>query len=130
MGEYSQDLRERILKAVKEGAGDIETAKRYGVHRNTVWKYRKRWEENGEHSARKRGGKKPAKLAGQDQSLRQWTEENVNITTSELAAKCGEELGIKVAANTVWRRLKLLKLSHKKKSSGSRTRSPRRKGRP
>jgi len=126
MGTYSQDLRDRILRAIEEGAGDQEVAKRYGVHRCTVWRYRTRYQESGESEARKQGGRRVAKLAGHEEVLRQWTEKNVNITLVQLAAKCREKLGIKLAPNTVWRRLKALGLSHKKKSAGGGAKPARR----
>lgn len=126
MGAYSADLRERILRAIEGGASDQEAAKRYGVHRNTVWKYRKRYEESGERLARQAGGKKPSKLAGHDEALRRWMEQENGPTIAELHAKCREELGIEVVPSTIWYRLKSLGLSHKKKSAGGRTKPPRR----
>ncbi len=126
MGTYSQDLRERILGVIEEGASDQEAAKRYGVHRCTVWRYRRRYEESGERTARKQGGCRVAKLAGQDKTLRRWTEQNVNITLAQLVTKCREKLGIELAPNTVWRRLKALGLSHKKKSAGGGAKPARR----
>jgi transposase len=118
MGAYSQDLRERVLKAIEAGASDIEAGKRYGVHRNTVWRYRRRWEEDGERKARSAGGQRPSQFEGHDQTLRRWAQGG-NITLGEMAVKCREELGIEVVPQTIWHRLQKLGLSHKKKSAGS-----------
>ena len=117
MGAYSQDLRERVLKAVERGASDIEAAKRYGVHRETVRRYRRRWEQTGERKARAAGGRKRSRFAGHDETLLRWAQQ-LDLTLVELAAKCREELGIEVAYTTVWQRLRRLGLSHKKKPAG------------
>ncbi len=119
MGAYSQDLRERVLKAIEAGASDIEAAQRYGVHRNTVWRYRRRWEQGGERKARAAGGQRPSRFEGHDQVLRRWVQ-GANITLAELAVRCREELGIEVVPQTIWHRLQKLGLSHKKKPAGGR----------
>ncbi len=118
MGAYSQDLRERILKGLSEGGSTEEVAKRYGVHRSTAWRFWRRYEQEGERTARQAGGRRPIKLAGHEEWLRRWTQKKGDITLAELQAKCREELGLRLSQTTIWNRLGKLGLSHKKKSAG------------
>jgi transposase len=126
MRAYSPDLRERIILGRKSGQSAAELAKQFKVCKRSVERFWERYQKNGELSARKRGGRRPAKLLGQDKHLRQWTEKNNGITLAELAVKCREHLGIKVVLTTISNRLKRLGLSHKKKSTGSRAKPARR----
>jgi len=126
MGEYSGDLRERIVDGRRAGRSAAEVAKQFAVCKRTVERYWERYSGSGELAARKRGGRKPSKLAGHDTRLRQWAQEKPGITLAELAGKCREELGIRVVIQTISNRLRKLGLSHKKKSTGGRARPGRR----
>jgi len=125
MGAYGVDLRERVLRAMEAGASVEEAAKRYGVHRSTAWRYRKRQEETGERKARPSGGRRPSRFEGHDAVLLRWAN-NQSTTLAELVVKCREELGIRAVPQTILNRLRKLGMSHKKKPSGVGTKSARR----
>jgi len=126
MRPFSEDLRERIIAGRKENRSAAELSERFGVCKRTVERYWERYQKEGKALARKIGGQRPPKLGGHDAHLRRWTQENKSITLAELARKCEQELGIEVVQQTIWNRLQRLGLSHKKKSTGSRTKPTRR----
>lgn len=50
----SNDLRERLIKAVAEGATRRAAAERFGVAPSTAVKWMQRWRETGPSAARRR----------------------------------------------------------------------------
>ena len=78
MSAYSLDLREKIVESVKKGVSKTETARRFGVDRATVKRYRKQLDERGTLEPRKAPGKRPkldekaTKLLAKDLEERPW----------------------------------------------------------
>ena len=63
MQAYSQDLRERILRALARGERLTEIALRFEVSRIWVYQVRKRVEQTGERSSFQVGGYRQSRLA-------------------------------------------------------------------
>jgi len=53
---YSQDLRERVVEAVDEGATRLEAAERFGVSVSSAVRWHQAWRETGTFEARPCGG--------------------------------------------------------------------------
>jgi transposase len=56
MQAYSQDLRDRVLRALERGEGPTEIARRFEVSRIWVYQVRDRWQKTGERCSLPIGG--------------------------------------------------------------------------
>jgi transposase len=86
MKTYSNDLRERVVRACDEKVGTRkEIAKLFGVSTAWIRRLLQRRRESGDFSARRRGGCKPPKFVGQElEQLRMWVSQQPDITLEEL----------------------------------------------
>ena len=114
------ELRTRVVAFVDEGNGHREAARHFRVSPifvNTLIKLRR---ETGSLAPRPQGnGGGHGKLAG----VTRWIETRVaakgEITLDELVAELAESHGIAVHRGTVWRVLRGLGLTHKKRPAGA-----------
>jgi transposase len=109
------DLRVRVLAASDEGMGTAEVAETFLVSPAWVRRLKQRRRQTGEVAPRRPSRAGPA-LALEDHlsRLRALVHEHPDRT----AAQYRDLLGLPVAAITVWRALKRLGLTFKKRSSG------------
>lgn len=86
MKTYSNDLRERVVRACDEEVGTRkEIAKLFGVSTAWIRRLLQRRRESGDFSPRQRGGRKPPKFVGQKlEQLRMWVIRQPDITLQEL----------------------------------------------
>jgi|MudIll2142460700_1097286.scaffolds.fasta_scaffold66450_4 transposase len=111
MRAYSLDLRERVLTDCDRGQGTTAVATKYGVSPAWVRRLKQRRRETGEIGPRKLGQPKGGRLAAHRERLRALNAERPDATLVELRAA----LGVPVSIWTIWRALRDLKLSFKKK---------------
>ena len=109
---YSQDLRDRVLSA--SGSASV-VGERFGVSRSYVVKARERRDRHGQTSAHPQRSQTPAKLAGHDTALRARLEAGPDATLAEHVEWAGDELGVCVSIKTMWKRLRQLGLTLKKR---------------
>jgi len=64
MRAYSQDLRERVLRALERGDRPAEIARRFEVSRVWVYQVRDRWQQDGSRSSLRIGGHRRSCLPG------------------------------------------------------------------
>jgi transposase len=113
MRAYSMDLRQRVLADCGKGMATLEVATKYSVSTAWVRRLKQRLRTTGQVEPRKgRPGRKPA-LAGQHDRLRQAVADQPDLTAREYR----DRLGLCCAVVTVWRCLRRLGLTFKKKSS-------------
>lgn len=113
---YSQDLRERVMAAVDSGTGAYAAASLFQVSVSYIYKALGRRKRTGETSARPwAGGPKP-KLAIYDEVLCARVMSKPDATLAELQAWLAAEHSLKVSIGCVWKRLRDLGLTLKKKS--------------
>ena len=67
MQAYSQDLRDRVLRALARGEGPSEIARRFEVSRFWVYQVRDREQETGVRSSFQIGGHRRSRLAEAEQ---------------------------------------------------------------
>jgi transposase len=121
MKPYSMDLRQRVLQDCDAGLTTQQVAYKYRVSTAWVRRLKQRRRLSGDIAPRAaRHGPKPSWDAYADR-LRQAIRHRPDATLAELR----DQLGLSVALSTLWRAVKALGLSVKKKSSAPPSRTAR-----
>lgn len=112
MKTYSNDLRERVVRACDEKVGTRkQIAKLFGVSTAWIRRLLQRRRESADFSARRRGGRKPPKFVGQKlEQLRTWVIQQPDITLQELL----DRSEVNASTMAVHRALKRLGCTRKK----------------
>jgi transposase len=126
MQPYSQDLRDRVLRALERGDRPTEIARRFEVSRVWVYQVRDRVKETGQRGSRAIGGYRRSRLAGLEQELRSWIGTAPDLTLVELQQRLAEQ-GVAIKIGALWHQLDKWNLTFKKNSERQRTRT---RGRP
>jgi len=126
MQAYSQDLRDRVLRALERGDRPSAIAERYEVSRKYVYDVKQRLEGEGERTSHRIGGHRVSQLAGWEQAIRAWIKEQPDLTLEELSARLQHHAQIKVCPATIWHQLNRWGLSFKKNPARQRARAARR----
>jgi transposase len=114
MNAYSEDLRKKIVEALRRGATKTEAARAFGVSRSSVKRYAKLANEGRPLAPKRRPGLKP-KLDGAARNLLEAdVEERPCATLSERREYVRGAAGVSVSQSTVSRMLKRLRFSRKK----------------
>jgi transposase len=111
MQAYSMDLRVQVMEDVDAGLGTKAAAEKYRVSPDSVHKLKRFRRQTGSFAARQQRVSHATKLDHQLPRLEQLVRERPDATLKELR----EALGVQVALGTVWRALKRLQLTFKKK---------------
>ena len=122
MRAYSVDLRQRVLAACDDGMGTAEAAETFAVSPAWVRRIKQRRRDGGELGPRprRRAGPVPI-LAAHRGRLAELARAAPDLTPAEYR----DRLGVAAAPVTVWRALRALGLTFKKKSSGPPSRTAR-----
>jgi transposase len=126
---YSNDLRARVIEAVADGATRAEAAERHDVSLSSVGRFLRLERETGSVRPAKFGGYKPYALAAHEERVRQLVAEQPDITLAELKAKLAKQK-VAVGQTSVFRFLRHLKLTFKKKRTRRRAGPAGRRRRP
>lgn len=108
---YSLDLRKRILADCDHGDATKVVATRYRVSTAWVRRLKQRRRESGEITPRKPKRIRGGKLAAHHEQIKLLNQQKPDRTLTELR----DALGLDVSIWTVWRTLRELKISFKKK---------------
>src|SRR5271167_4530388 len=84
MQSYSQDLRERVLRALDRGDRPTEIARRFEVSRIWVYQVRGREQETGVRTSLPIGGHRRSRLVEMEPVLRAWIAAQPDLTLAEL----------------------------------------------
>src|SRR6186713_41711 len=123
---YSNDLRERVVKAVtKGGLSRHQAAAQFGVAISTAINWVRRFRATGSVEPDQVGGYRPKKIAGPHRDWLLQRCRKADFTLRGLVAELAER-GLKVDYRTVWEFVHAEKLSHKKDADCGRTGPPRR----
>ena len=101
---YSQDLRERVLRALERGDRPHDIARRFEVSRVWVYNVRRRVETHGERKAHRIGGHRRSQLAHMEGLLRAWIAAEPELTLSELQERLMDQ-GLSIKIGTLWHQL-------------------------
>jgi transposase len=114
MNPYSEDLRKKIVEALRRGMTKSEAARTFGVSRSSVKRYAKLADEGRSLAPKKRPGSKPK----MDERTRKLLEADLQERPAATLSERGEFLrrvaGVSVSDSTVSRMLRRLGWSRKK----------------
>jgi transposase len=113
MDAYSQDLRDRVLRALERGDRPTAIADRFEVSRVWVYQVRNRLTQTGQRGSLPIGGHRRSRLAGMEPTLRAWLKETGDLTLAELCARLAAH-GIAIKVPALWHQLDKWKLTLKK----------------
>ena len=116
MQAYSQDLRERVLRALDRGERPAEIALRFEVSRVWVYHVRGRVEKTGERSSLRIGGGRRSLLVEKEATLRLWIAAEPDLTLSELQQRLMQQ-GVSIKIGALWHQLNKWSLTLKKNSA-------------
>ena len=116
MEAYSLDLRERVVRAVDEGASRVEVARQFSVSNALIGKLLRQRRSTGSLAPRPHaGGTAPAPGGPALAALRALVEADPDATLAELCGRLARESGVRVGVNGVCRALRWLGLPLKKR---------------
>jgi transposase len=127
MAAYSQDLRDRVLRALARGDGVTATAQRFEVSVRWVDEVKRRLRMHGERESRPVGGYRRSRVAGLESQLRAWITAEPDLTLAQLCARLADQ-GVTMQPSALWHQLDHWKLTYKKNSTRQRARTRRRAG--
>lgn len=107
---YSQDLRNRVLRAVERGERPTAIADRFEVSRGWVYQVRNRLTQTGRRSSLPIGGHRRSRLAGMELTLRAWLKETGDLTLAELCTRLAAH-GIAINVPALWHQLNTWQLT-------------------
>ncbi len=114
MNAYSEDLRKKIVEALRRGATKSEAARTFGVSRSSVKRYAKLAEEGRPLAPKKRPGSKLKVDQSATKLLEADVERRPAATLSERREFLQKAAGVGVSDSTVSRMLRRLGWSRKK----------------
>ncbi len=121
MQTYSQDLRDRVLRALERGEGPTEIARRFEVSRQWVYLVDARFQSDGARSGLQRGGYRKSRVADMEPTIRQWLKMEPGLTLAQLCERL-EQHDIVIKAPALWHQMNKWGLSLKKNPARQRAR--------
>src|SRR6185437_3704063 len=119
---YSQDLRDRVLRALDRGDRPSEIARRFEVSRMWVYQVRDRLQETGQRGSFQIGGHRRSQLEEFETTLRSWTSLELGLTLSERHERLVQQ-GVSIKNGALWLQSKRWTLRFSKISARERTSS-------
>jgi transposase len=124
---YSEDLRRRVVEGIESGMTYEEVADACGISISSVSRFLTRWRRSGSVSAKKFGGYKRHALEPYKDWIVRWVTAQPDLTLSELETRLAER-NVVVSQTAIFRYLRHLGFTFKKKPARIRTRPARRRG--
>ena len=115
MKAYSQDLRERVLRAVDQGYQRDDIIKLFGVSRATIKRYLKQRRETGAVNVKPIPGRPPKKFAPLQAHLVAQLEAHPDATLEAHCQMWQEQQGVAVSTSTMSRAIKRVGWTRKKR---------------
>jgi transposase len=122
MNAYSEDLRKKIVEALRRGATKSEAARSFGVSPSSVKRYAKLAEQGRSLAPKKRPGSKPKMDETARRLLEADLEERPSATLPGRRKFLRRMVGLSVSESTVSRMLRRLGWSRKKIAGSGRAR--------
>jgi len=122
MQSYSQDLRDRVLRALERGDRPTEIAARFEVSREWVYDVKHRFEKEGLRHCLPVGGYRVSRVADKEALIRGWIKERADLTLAEISERL-LECGVAIKTTALWHQLDKWGLSFKKNAARQRARA-------
>ena len=116
MGPYPIALRERVVRAVDNGASAPEAAKRFEVGEATVKRWVRRRREQGSLAPTVRRGRAPV-LDEHAEWLAELRAAEPELSCQAVVDRLAQEKGLRVHETTLWYWLQRNAITHKKRHS-------------
>ncbi len=114
MNAYSEDLRKKIVEALRQGAGKSETARAFGVGLSSVKRYAKLYDAGRPLAPKKRPGSRPKIDEDAKRMLEADLRERPTATLEQRREFLGRVARVWVSRATLSRMLKRMGFSRKK----------------
>jgi transposase len=114
MNAYSEDLREKIIEALRRGMGKSEAARTFSVSLSSVKRYAKMDEEGRSLAPKKRPGSKPKIDERSSKLLEEDLKERPFITLQQRCEYLRTIASLEVSRSTVCRAIKRMNATRKK----------------
>ncbi len=114
MNAYSEDLRKKIVEALRRGAGKSETARTFGVSLSSVKRYAKLDDEGRPLAPKKRPGSRPKIGEDTERLLEADLQRRPTATLEERREFLGRVARVSLSTATLSRMLKRMGFSRKK----------------
>jgi transposase len=114
MNAYSEDLREKIVEALRRGMGKSEAARTFSVSLSSVKRYAKLTEEGRSLAPKKRPGSKPKLDERSRKLLEEDIEERPFVTLQQRCEYLRVMASVEVSRSTVCRAIKRMNATRKK----------------
>jgi transposase len=119
----SNDLRERAVAAVREGASCRVVARRFGVAVSSVVKWSQRARRTGSVAPGKMGGHRRPILEPHREFVLARLKDRPETTLLEMRELLVAGRGVRVSLDTIWRFLRAERQTYKKRPAGERDRA-------
>jgi transposase len=119
---YSQHLRDRVLAAVDRGMAVYAAAPMFLVSVSWIYKALARRRHTGEDAARPQVNHVPPKLLAKHEAIRTKLQGEPDLTLAELRAWLWDEHQVSISQCGMWKTLRALGLTRKKRPSTRRSR--------
>lgn len=94
MNAYSQDLRERVLRAWERGERPSDIARQFEVSRMWVYSVQQRWQATGNCCALRMEGYRRSWLLPWESTLHCWVTEQPDLTLAQLCQRLAKQRGV------------------------------------
>lgn len=128
MQSYSQDLRDRVLRALERKERPTDIAARFEVSREWVYLVRNRLRDKGMRQSFQIGGHRVSRLEPVKDLIHKWIEQTVDLALPEIVERL-QKRGVVIKGPALWHQLNKWGLSYKKNSARQQARAQRRSGR-
>jgi transposase len=115
MKQYPADFRDRLVRAIDAGLAEAEAARAFGVHPDTIARWRARREQTGSPAPAARPGRAPAIGPAAYDRLRAQVAARPDATLAAHCDRWEQERGVRVSTATMCRLLAKLGLPLKKR---------------
>jgi transposase len=114
MNAYSEDLRKKIVEALRRGMGKSQAARTFSVSLSSVKRYAKMAEEGRSLAPKKKPGSKPTLDEKASRLLRADLEERPFLTLQQRCEYLRMVASVEVSRSTVCRAIKRMEATRKK----------------
>lgn len=111
---YSQDLRERFVKAVDTGMSARAAGRLFSISAATATRWASRWRMTGSVAAKPKTGHRVSPLEAHADWLLAQVKETVDLTLEEIRARLRQR-GVSAAVSAIWRFYRRHRITFKKK---------------